>query len=130
MTGRMIEEAERRLRQLRQDEWSRLVLAGLAGVLATMESRRLLAEAVRSRLEPAPGYRIRERVAAVAEELELLSCELEDDRLVLDPSCAVRCAELVTDYADSPLLNDLLPAADVGSQLRQIHAGFSPRPGA
>jgi hypothetical protein len=183
MTGRMVEEAEHRLRQLRQDEWSRLALAVLAtglalvasivhpplaipfflgglttGVLAlravlersdlvqrlmcdrdaylipeirrhaeaaaSMESRRMLAEAVRSRMTPAPGYQLRGRVAAVADELELLACELEDDRLDLDPACAVRCLELVTRYEDSPLLNELLPADEVRVQLRQIRAGF------
>jgi hypothetical protein len=183
MTGRMVEEAEQRLRQLRQDEWSRLALAVLAtglalvaslvhpplaipfflggltvGVLAlravlersdlvyrlmqdrdaylipeirrhaeeaaSMESRRTLAETVRNRINPAPGYHLRGRVAAVADQLELLACELEDDALDLDPACAVRCLELVTRYEDSPLLNELLPADEVPVQLRQIRAGF------
>jgi len=183
MTGRMVEEAEQRLRQLRQDEWSRLALAVLAtglalvaslvhpplaipfflggltvGVLAlravlersdlvhrlmgdrdaylipeirrhaeeaaSMESRRMLAGTVRHRIAPAPGYHLRGRVAAVADELELLACELEDDTLDLDPASAVRCLDLVTRYEDSPLLNELLPADEVPVQLRQIRAGF------
>jgi hypothetical protein len=185
MTGRKVEEAEHRLRQLRQDEWSRLALAALAtalalgasvvhpplaipfflggltvGVLAlravlersdlvhrlmrdrdaylipeirrqaddvaAMESRRMLAEKVRARLCSVPGYPLRPRVAAVAEELEALAGELEDDTLVLDPVCAVQCFELVSRYEDSPLLNKLLPAEDVRVQLRQIRAGFRP----
>ena len=181
----MVEDAERRLRQLRQDEWSRLVLAALAaglalaasvvhpplaipfflgamtvGVLAmravfersdlvhrlmrdqdaylipeirrhaedaaTMESRRMLAETVRRRLSPVPGYPRAARVEAVAGELEALADQLEDDRLVLDPARAVQCLELITAYEDSPLLNQLLPADDVPVQLRQIRAGFRP----
>jgi hypothetical protein len=185
MTGRMVDEAEHRLRQLRQDEWSRFALAALAtglslaasvvhpplaipfflgamtvGVLAmhavfersdlvhrlmrerdaylipeirrqaeataSMESRRMLAGTVRRRLGPLPGYPRAARVAAVAEELEALAGELEDDLLVLDPVRAVQCRELVTAYEYSPLLNDLLPADDVPVQLRQIRAGFRP----
>jgi hypothetical protein len=181
----MVEEAEHRLRQLRQDEWSRLALAALAtglalgasvvhpplaipfflggltvGVLAlravfersdlvhrlmldrdaylipeirrhvedvaAMESRRILAQTVRRRLGPVPGYPMRARVAAVAEELESLAGELEDDSLVLDPACAVQCLELVAGYEVSPLLNELLPAEEVCVQLRQIRRGFRP----
>jgi hypothetical protein len=185
MTGRMIEEAEHRLHELRQDEWSRLVLASLAGAvalgasvvhsplaipfflgaltvgvlamraslersdlthrllldrdaylipeirrqaeeIASMNSRRTLAETVRRRATPVPGYPLAPRVAGVADELELLALELEDDRLLLDPACAVQCAELLTGYMASPLLNELLPAEDVRIQLRQIRAGFRP----
>jgi hypothetical protein len=185
MTARMIEEAERRLHELRRDEWSRLLLAALAAVLAvgaslvhrplalpfflgaltvgvlagrtvferddlthrllldrdayaipeirrkaeglaTMENRRMLAGAVRRTLTPVPGYQTRARVRAVAEELEALACELEDERLLLDPGCAVQCTELITVYMDSPLFNELLPAEDLRVQLRQIRAGFQP----
>jgi hypothetical protein len=187
MTGRMIEEAEQRLRELRKDELSCLGLAALATCLAlgasivhpplaipfllgaltvavlagrasleradlkhrllldrdaylipeirrqaeetaSMKSRRTLAEAVRRRLAPVPGYPIPARVAAVSDELESLACALEDERLVLDPACAVQCTELLTAYMDSPLLNHLLPPEDVRVQLRQIQAGFRPRP--
>jgi hypothetical protein len=181
----MVEEAEHRLRLLRQDEWSCLALAALAtglalgasvvhpplaipfflggltvGILAlravfqrsdlvhrlmrnrdaylipeirrhaedvaASKSRRMLAELVRVKLRAVPGYPLRPRVAAAAEELETLAAELEDDRLVLDPACAVQCLELLTGYEDSPLLNELLPAEDVCVQLRQIRAGFRP----
>ena len=125
MTARMIEEAEQRLHELRQDEWSSGVVAAFAMALslgasfvrpafaipfflgalmvglrsgralferadlahhlmlerdahtiteiresaekvAMMESRLVLAAAVRCRLEPLPGYRMSERMAAVA----------------------------------------------------------------
>ena len=71
--------------------------------LASMESRRALAQAVRSRLTPVPGYSRPQRVSAATEELKLLACELDDETLSLDPACAVRCHQLVNNYADSPL---------------------------
>jgi hypothetical protein len=95
--------------------------------IASMESRRMLADAVRRRLSPVPGYPIPARVAAVSDELESLALELDDERLTLDPGCAVQCAELLTAYMDSPMLNHLLPPDDVRVQLRQIRAGFRPR---
>lgn len=186
MTARTIEEAERRLRELRQEEWSDLVLAALAmglalgatGVqpplagplfigalavgflaarafvrrwelfdrllldrdayaipeirrrakdIASMESRRTLAVSARNRLKPAPGFSLATRVAAAAEELEALASELEDEELSLDPACAVRCLQLLTNGTDSPLLNDLLPAEDVRVRIHQIRAGFERR---
>ena len=181
MTARMIEEAEQRLHELRQDEWSCGVVAAFAMALslgasfvrpafaipfflgalmvglrsgralferadlahhlmlerdahtiteiresaekvAMMESRLVLAAAVRCRLEPLPGYRMSERMAAVAGELE-------DEQLLLDPVCAVQCADLLTGYAESPLHNDLLPVENARVELRQIRAGFRPRTG-
>jgi hypothetical protein len=186
MTARTIEEAERRLHELRQEEWSDLTLAALAmgfalgatvvypslagplfiGALAVgfvaaraffrrwelfdrllldrdafaipevrrraehiaaMESRRTLAASVRNRLTPAPGFSLATRVAAAAEELVALASELEDEKLALDPECAVRCLELLTNGTDSPLLNDLLPVEDVRVRIRQIRGGFEPR---
>lgn len=95
--------------------------------VATMESRRVLAAAARRRLEPASGYRVRERVAAVAGELGLLAAELEDEQLVLDPLCAVKCSDLLGEYTESPLYDDLLPEEDAWARIRQIRAGFRPR---
>jgi hypothetical protein len=185
MTARMIEEAEQRLRRLKQDEWSRLALAALAmglallatvvhppfaiplllgaltvGVLAahafleradlahelllerdaylipeirhkaqeiaSMESRRALAQVIRRKLAPLPGFSVTPRVAEAAEELKALACELDDERLLLDPACAVQCAELITSYTASPLINELLPADDLHVTLRQIRQGFAP----
>jgi hypothetical protein len=94
--------------------------------IASMESRRALAQAVRTRLTPAPGYAVTERVAVAAEELKSLASELDDETLSLDPACAVRCYRLLNNYADSPLLNTLLPAQDVEIWIRQIRSG--PRP--
>jgi hypothetical protein len=186
MTARTIEEAERRLHELRTEEWSDLTLAALAmglalgatavhpplagplfigalvvGFLATrafirrwelferllldrdayaipeirrraqdiasMESRRALAVSVRNRLTPVPGYSLATRVAAAAQELVALASQLEDEELALDPACAVRCLQLLTNSMDSPLLNDLLPEGDVHVWIRQIRAGFERR---
>jgi hypothetical protein len=183
MTARATEEAERRLHELREEEWSDLALAALAmglalgatvlhpslagplfiGALvvgflaaraffrrwelfdrllldreanaipqirrraeniASMESRRAIAASVRIRLTPVPGYSLATRVAAVAEELDALASQLEDEELALDPACAVRCLELLTRGTDSPLLNHLLPEEDVRVRIRQIRAGF------
>jgi hypothetical protein len=83
-----------------------------------MESRRALAQAVRTRLTPAPGYAVTERVALAAEELESLASELDDETQWLDPACAVRCYRLLNNYADSPLLNTLVPAQNVEVWIR------------
>jgi hypothetical protein len=186
MTAQTIKDAETRLHELRQDEWSDLSLAALAmglalvasflrpslalplliGALASvvlagraffrrlelfdqllldrdayaipqirrraenmasMESRRALAQTVRTRLTPVPGYGVAERVALAAEELKSLAAELDDETLSLDPACAVRCDQLLNNYADSPLLNTLLPAQDVEIWIRQIRSGFQPQ---
>ena len=74
-----------------------------------------------------PGFPLAPRVAGAAEELVALASELEDEELALDPECAVRCLELLTNGTDSPLLNDLLPAEDVQVRIRQIRAGFDER---
>jgi hypothetical protein len=188
MTARMIEDAEHRLHELRQDEWSCIALAAVAMALAlgasvvnpafaipfflggltvalrsghafferadlahklmlersahtipeirrraeqaaTMESRRVLAAAVRRRLEPVPGYRVAGRVAAVAGELESLAGELDDEQLLLDPVCAIQCADLLNAYEANPLYDDLLPEEDAWARIRQIRAGFRPRRG-
>ncbi len=93
-----------------------------------MESRRALAVSVRNRLEPTPGFPLAPRVAAVAQDFEALACDLEDESLGLDPTCAVSCLQLLTDSVESPLLNHVLPAEDIRARLRQIRAGFAPPP--
>jgi hypothetical protein len=182
----VIENAETRLHELRQDEWSDLALAALAmgsalaasflhppfalplfaGAvtcivlagraffrrlalvdrllldrdaytiaeirrhaerLASMEGRRTLAEAARGRLTPASSYPVAPRVAAVADELRALAAELEDESLSLEPACAARCHQLLTNYADSPLLCEQLPAEDAAVWIRRIRSGFEPR---
>ena len=95
--------------------------------LASPENRRALAHALRSRLTPAPGCSTSPRVALVADELRALAGELDDETLSLDPACAVRCHQLLNNYAESPLLNYLLPEQDVQVWLRRIRCGFEPR---
>jgi hypothetical protein len=186
MTVQTIKENERRLRDLRQDEWADLALAGLAMALAltasflhpplalplfagalassvlagraffrrselfdrllldrdayaipeirrraeeiaSMESRRELAHAMRNRLIPASGCSISPRVGAVAAELRTLVDELDDETLWLDPACAVRCYQLLNNYAESPMLNYLLPEQDVQVWVRRVRSGFEPQ---
>src|SRR5919106_2990039 len=72
---------------------------------AAIERRRSFAALIRgkmgyARLGPNP------RVLAVADELDALADELEDDDLALDPASAVACLRLVSDIAGSPLLNE------------------------
>jgi hypothetical protein len=185
MNAEAIEQAERRLHELRLDEWADLGLAasaiGLAlaasvlhppfvvplliGALASavltgraffrrlelsdrllldgdayaipeirrrgedmasMENRQALARAVRAKMTPAPGYSSSPRVVAT-EELRALASELDDDGLSLDPVCAARCHQLVNNYAESPLLNSLLPDEDIQVWIRRIHLGFEPK---
>ncbi len=106
---------------LDRDAYSIPEVRGRAEHIASM------AASVRSRLKPAPGFPLPTRVAAVAEELAELADELENEDLALDPQCAVRCLVLLTDFTDSPLLNELLPAQDVQVRIRQIRAGFEER---
>lgn len=88
----------------------------------------MLAVSVRNRLKPAPGFSLAPRVAAVAEELEALACDLEDEGLELDPACAVSCLQLLTDSSESLLLNDVRPAEDTRARIRRIRGGFAPAP--
>jgi hypothetical protein len=185
MNAEAIKQAERRLHELRLDEWTDLGLAALvmgfalaASVLhppfalpfligalasallagraffrrldladrllldpnayaipeirrrgegmASMENRQALAQTVRSRLTSEPGYSRSPRVVATAEALRTLASELEDEGLSLDPVCAVRCHQLVNNYGDSPLLNNLLPDEDIQVWIRRIRLGFEP----
>lgn len=95
--------------------------------IASTESRRALAQAVRSRLTPVRGYSRSPRVSAAAEALELLASELDDETLSLDLDCAVRCHQLLNNYGESPLLNYLLPEQDVQMWIRRIRCGFERR---
>ncbi|HEY7693446.1 MAG TPA: hypothetical protein VH816_14000 [Gaiellaceae bacterium] len=92
--------------------------------LASTRSRRELARSLRLRLEVVPGYPIRPRVAAVSADLAALERELDDETLALDPWCAARCEQLLTSVADSPLLNEALPAEDLLARINQIREGF------
>jgi hypothetical protein len=93
---------------------------------ATMERRHNFAALIRNQL-PQPVLPVRVRIAAVAEELEALACELDDAALELDPASAVACMRLLSDVAESPLLNPALPPEELRSRVRQIRYGFNPR---
>jgi hypothetical protein len=98
-----------------------------AETAASMESRRELALSIRTRLTPVPGFPLAARVAEAAEELAALAAELDDEALALDPACAVRCRRLLMNSMDSPLINDLLPADDVLTEIRHVRLGFECR---
>jgi hypothetical protein len=93
---------------------------------ATMERRHSFAALVRGRLGEA-RLLVDVRVLAVADELEALVSELEDGDLALEPASAVACLRLLSDVAQSPLLNRALPPEDLRSRIRQIRSGFRPR---
>jgi hypothetical protein len=93
---------------------------------ATPERRHGHAASIRILLgSPVPA--LEARLVAVADDLEALACELEDDSLVLDPAAAVSCTRLLNDYAESPLLNAALPSEELRSHVRRIRTGFEPR---
>jgi hypothetical protein len=92
---------------------------------ATLERRHDFAELIRGELtQTRLGFG--ERVLLAADELEALASALEDDELALDPACAVACMRLVSDVAESPLLNPTRPQEELRSRVRQIHSGFEP----
>ena len=89
---------------------------------ASMERRRTFASFLRSRLLTSD-----ERIAAVAQDLEALASELEDDALALDPVAAVACMRLLSE-PDSPLLDRSAPTEELRSRVLQIRSGFKPQP--
>jgi hypothetical protein len=88
----------------------------------SMERRRTFASFLRSRLLTGD-----ERVAAVAQDLEALATELEDDSLALDPAAAVATMRLLSE-TDSPLLASAAPTDELRSRVLQIRSGFKPQP--
>jgi hypothetical protein len=94
---------------------------------ATMERRQCFAALIRSRVNEARCVSDL-RVLAVADELEALASELEDQGLTLEATSAVACARLLSDVAGSPLLNHALPAEDLRSRVRLIRSAFEPFP--
>ena len=90
---------------------------------ATLERRRLFAGFIRD-VRRFEGDR---RLATAVPELEALAAELEDDRLVLDPACAVLCARLAGDPYRSVLLDRSSAPDEVCLQVRKIRAGFARR---
>lgn len=98
-----------------------------ADEIASMNSRRRLAESVRSWVAPTAGSPVSPRVLAARPDLEALASELANDDLLLDPVSAVYCRELLTDATRSPLLNEFLPADDLRARVLRIRSGFEPR---
>jgi hypothetical protein len=94
---------------------------------ATIERRHSFAALIRCKLREAM-FVSDARVLAVADELEALASELEDQDLTLEATAAVACARLLSDVAGSPLLNHASPAEDLRSRVRQIRSGFGPLP--
>jgi hypothetical protein len=91
---------------------------------ATIERRQAMAAVIRSHLEqPEPAFE--ETVAAASDQLEALARELDDVELALDPACAFGCAQLLSDVADSPLLDPACPRDELRSRVCQIRSGFS-----
>jgi len=91
---------------------------------ATMKRRHVLALSIRTLLSRADVAAT--HVSPVAEELEVLADELDDDLLELDPAAAVACCRLVGDV-DSPLRNPAAPVEDVRARVVQILGGFHAR---
>ena len=89
---------------------------------SSMERRRTFASLLRSRLLTGD-----ERIAAVAQDLEALASELEDDALALDPVAAVACMRLLSE-PDSPLLARSAPTDELRSRVLQVRSGFKPQP--
>jgi hypothetical protein len=90
-----------------------------------MEKRHGFAVLVRNSLRR-PGLDLEARVIPLTAQLEALASELDDGDLVLDPACAVACMRLLSDVAESPLLNPALPPEELRSRIRQIRSGFTP----
>jgi hypothetical protein len=67
------------------------------------------------------------RVVEYAHDLEDLARDLEDERLELDPACALACRRLLSDATVSPLLNNSLPGEGVRPWILRIRAGFTSR---
>lgn len=91
---------------------------------ATMEKRHYFAAVIRGALaHPHPA--VQARTSSLAEELAALVSELDDSSLDLDPACAVACARLVSDPAQSLLFNPAVPSEELRSRVHQIRSGFT-----
>jgi hypothetical protein len=88
----------------------------------TMDRRRTFAALLRSRLDEPREPRIGEVEGALA----LLARDLENVALWLDPASAVACMRLLSDVANSPLLNRELPPEDLRARINHIRSGFRP----
>jgi hypothetical protein len=109
-----------------RDAYSIPEVVAFASREATMERRHCFAAVIRSRLRDG-AVPCEARVLVVADELEALASELEDETLALDPVAAVQCMRLVSDVDESPLLNRELAPEEIRSRIRQIRSGLRPR---
>jgi hypothetical protein len=91
---------------------------------ATMESRRGFARSIRNVLCPSSYYE--PAPVAVARSLEALAIELDDDRLTLDPDCAVACMRLLSDLPERRALYTVA-WDDVRARVRHVRAGLRTR---
>jgi hypothetical protein len=89
---------------------------------ASMERRRTYAGFIRCRLLASS-----DRISGVAQDLEALAAELDDDSLDLDPVAAVACMRLLSE-PESPFLDRAAPTDELRSRVLQIRSGFKPRP--
>jgi hypothetical protein len=90
---------------------------------ATKERRHYFAALIRGTVGQ-PGSATELRVRAVADDLQALASELEDESFAIDPASAIACLRLLSDPVASPLLNPELPQEDLRSLVRQIRSGF------
>jgi hypothetical protein len=88
---------------------------------ASMERRNTFASFIRSRLLAGDP-----RIAAVAQDLEALAIDLDDDSLALEPAAAVATMRLLSE-PESPLLDRAAPTDELRSRVLQIRSGFRPR---
>lgn len=66
-----------------------------------------------------------DRVALVAQELEVLAHELVAPTRSVEPTSAVACRRLLTHAVESPLYNPALPLEELRSTLQRIRAGIA-----
>jgi hypothetical protein len=93
---------------------------------ATIERRRSFAAMIRG-TAPAPGHPNEPRLAAVAEDLEALAAELEDEDLAFDPASAVDCFRLLTEVEGNLLYSHEGSVDELRGRIRHIRTGFSAR---
>jgi hypothetical protein len=104
------------------DAYVLLDVSAYAERQATPARRRMFAAGIRAALdEAAPSS----AVAASEDELSALAAELEDERLSLDPECAVACKRLVEEPDVSPLLDPAASEAALRASVDRIRAGFA-----
>lgn len=98
-----------------------------AARIASLESRRSIASAIRWRLESVPALQGPEgRLHTISAELEDLACALEDEQLEFDLGAAVVCEHLLSEGASTPLVTGGVSPDEALARIRHIRAGFTP----